>query len=155
MQRPTFSFGHFAATLAVGLTAGLIALTTYAGDSASPVGLWKAFDEQGKPTGFILITEQDGVLGGIVERGLPTDIGDKYCTACRDYRKDQRLLGMEILSGLHRDGEGYEGDEILEPFSGNVYRAKLTLLENGAKLKVRGYVGFSLFGTTQIWQREE
>ena len=151
MQRRTFGLGHFWAMLA----AVLVALTTYAGDAASPVGLWKAFNEQGKPTGSIRITEQDGVLRGIVERGLPTDSEDKRCTACRDQRKDQRLLGMEIISGLHRNGEDYEGGQILEPFSGNIYRAKLTLLENGTKLKVRGYVGFSLFGTTQIWQREE
>lgn len=141
--------------LSLGLTAFLVALPGHAGNIISPVGLWKAFNEQGRPTGYIRITEQDGVLRGVVERGLPTDNEDKRCTACRDQRKDQRLLGMEIISGVRRNGENYEGGEILEPFSGNVYRAKLTPLENGEKLKVRGYAGFSLFGRTQIWTREE
>jgi uncharacterized protein (DUF2147 family) len=61
---------------------------------------------------------------------------------------------MEVLWGLRKDGEGYVGGEILEPFSGNIYRAKLSLLENGTKMKVRGYVGLSLFGRTQIWLRK-
>jgi len=137
------------------LLALLLALSAQAGTSDSPVGLWQAFNDQGKATGYIRITEQDSVLKGTVERGLPTDAADKYCTACKDQRKNQRLIGMDILWGLHKDGDDYTGGEILEPFSGNIYSAKLTLLNNGAKLKVRGYAGISLFGRTQIWLREE
>ena len=116
------------------IAAILLSFPAIAGDIASPVGLWKSFNDQGKPTGYIRITEQDGTLRGVVERGLPTDTAEKYCTACKDHRKNQRLIGMEILSGLHRNGEDYAGGEILEPFSGKTYRAKLTLLENGSKL---------------------
>lgn len=126
-----------------------------ANSADSPVGLWQAFNDQGKPTGYIRVTEQDGVLRGVVERGLPTDTEEKFCTACKGERKNQRLIGMEVLWGLRKDGEGYVGGEILEPFSGNIYRAKLSLLENGTKMKVRGYLGISLFGRTQIWLREE
>ncbi|TAN51482.1 MAG: DUF2147 domain-containing protein [Methylococcaceae bacterium] len=126
-----------------------------AGTADSPVGLWLAVNDQGKPTGYIRITEQDGVLRGVVERGLPTDTRHRFCTACKDQRKNQRLLGMEIISGLQRNGDDYDGGEILEPFSGKVYNAKLTLLDGGAKLQVRGYLGVSLFGRTQVWLREE
>lgn len=126
-----------------------------AGSTDTPVGLWLAFNDQGKPTGYIRITEQDGVLRGVVERGLPTDTQEKFCTACKDHRKNQRMLGMEVLWNMHRDGNDYVGGEIIEPFSGNIYRAKLTLLEKGATLKVRGYMGVSMFGRNQIWIREE
>ena len=121
----------------------------------SPVGLWQSFDDQGKPTGYIRITEQAGVIRGVVERGVPTDTEDKRCTECKGERKNQRLIGMEILSNLHKDGDEYTGGEILDPFTGNSYSAKLSLLDNGGKLKVRGYMGLSLFGRTQIWKREE
>lgn len=121
----------------------------------APVGLWQSFDDQGKPTGYIRITEQAGVIRGVVERGLPTDPEDKRCTACKGERNNQRLIGMEILSNLHQDGDEYTGGEILDPFSGNSYSAKLRLLDGGTKLKVRGFVGVSLFGRTQIWKREE
>jgi uncharacterized protein (DUF2147 family) len=49
----------------------------------------------------------------------------------------------------------YQGTEILDPFSGNTYRVKLKLKDLGETLEVRGYVGFSLFGRTQIWKRVE
>ena len=62
---------------------------------------------------------------------------------------------MDILWGLRKQGDEYTGGEILDPFSGNIYRAKLSLLENGTVLKVRGYVGVSLFGRTQIWKKAE
>lgn len=127
-------------------------LLAAAGDT--PVGLWQARDDEGKPTGYIRITEREGTLRGTVERGLPGDT-EKFCTACQDRRKNQPLLGMEILSGLRRDGGSYTGGEILDPFSGNSYRARLTLLDQGRRLEVRGYVGVSLFGRTQIWTREE
>lgn len=133
----------------------LFTFSAWASTADSPVGLWQAFNDEGKATGYIRISEKNGEFIGTVERGLPTDAADKYCTACKDHRKNQRLIGMDILWGLRNDGGGYSGGEILEPFSGNIYRAKLTLIENGSKLKVRGYAGISLFGRTQIWKREE
>jgi uncharacterized protein (DUF2147 family) len=130
-------------------------LTPAGADQNSAIGLWQSFDDQGKPTGYIRISEEAGVLKGVIERGLPTDEPDQRCTECKGERKDRRMLGMDILWGLRKQGEEYSGGEILDPFSGNIYRAKLSLLENGTRLKVRGYVGVSLFGRTQIWKRAE
>lgn len=119
------------------------------------LGLWQSFDDQGKPTGYIRITEDAGVLKGVIERGLPNEDANRRCTECKGERKNQRMLGMDILWGLRKQGDEYTGGEILDPFSGNIYRAKLSLLENGTVLKVRGYVGVSLFGRTQIWKKAE
>lgn len=133
----------------------LQAASALAADISSPVGLWKAFNDAGQPTGYIRISEKDGTYTGIAERGLPTDPEDKRCTECKGQRKNQRLQGMEILWNIHKDGDAYSGGEILDPFSGNIYRAKLELIEGGTQLKVRGYLGVSLFGRTQLWTREE
>ena len=65
------------------------------------------------------------------------------------------MLGMEIFAGVRRNGEVFDGGEILEPFSGNVYRVKIEMQESGNIMKVRGYQGVSLFGRTQYWRREE
>ena len=121
----------------------------------SPAGLWKSFNDEGTPTGYIRISEVAGNFKGVVERGLPSDPEDKRCTECKDQRKNQRLLGMEILWNIHKEGDEYSGGEILDPFSGNIYRAKLHVIDGGTKLEVRGYLGISLFGRTQIWVREE
>jgi uncharacterized protein (DUF2147 family) len=57
--------------------------------------------------------------------------------------------------GLTRQGDEYQGGEILDPKTGNAYRAKLKLEDGGKKLNVRGFIGFSLFGRSQIWHREQ
>ncbi|MGZ9257835.1 MAG: DUF2147 domain-containing protein, partial [Candidatus Binatia bacterium] len=44
---------------------------------------------------------------------------------------------------------------ILDPENGKVYRAKMKLIDGGKKLEVRGFIGVSLFGRSQIWLREE
>jgi uncharacterized protein (DUF2147 family) len=145
-KKPIVYFGYFLV---------LVSFQVAAADPMTPVGLWKSFDDQGKHTGYIRITEQQGRLSGVIERGTPEDKPDRRCTLCKDARKDQLMLGMEIIWNLRHEGDEYSGGEILDPLSGNIYQAKLTMLHGGSRLKVRGYFGISLFGRTQIWTREE
>ena len=63
-------------------------------------------------------------------------------------------MGMTILWGLTKQGEEYRGGEILDPENGEIYRARIKLIDNGQKLDVRGFIGVSLFGRSQIWLRE-
>jgi len=56
---------------------------------------------------------------------------------------------------LTKQGDEYQGGEILDPENGKVYRAKMKLDSAGEKLGVRGFIGFSLFGRTQTWVREK
>ncbi len=58
------------------------------------------------------------------------------------------------MSGLKKDGDEYNGGDILDPNNGKVYRSKMTLTDGGAKLKVRGYIGMPMLGRTQVWVRE-
>lgn len=119
-------------------------------------GLWLTHDDDGNPKGYVRILEESGVYKGVIEKGLKEDSEEKYCTACKDERKDQRMRGMTIIKGVVDKGNGsYQGKEILDPFSGNTYRVKLKLKEAGQLLEVRGYVGVSLFGRTQTWKRAE
>jgi uncharacterized protein (DUF2147 family) len=128
--------------------------TGYANER-SPAGLWKAHDDAGNPTGFIRIIEESGVLLGKIEAGLSDETEEQFCTACKDERKNKKLIGMTMMKGVKPKADYFEGEEILDPFSGNTYRVKLKLIEKGKKLEVRGFVGFSLFGRTQIWERVE
>lgn len=142
--------------LTICLSALLLSCLTYdvvAGDGIT--GLWKAFDDQGKPTGYIRIKEDQAGFAGVIEKGLESDKEEKYCHACKDARKGQKLVGMTVLKGVKAKGEVFEGTEILDPFSGNTYRVKLTLKAQGQKMDVRGFVGMSLFGRTQVWERVE
>ena len=133
----------------------LISTVVLSAETSSPVGLWKAQDDEGRPTGYIRISEVRGVYTGVIEDGLETDKEDKYCTACKDEGKDQKLVGMTMMKNVKVKGDAFEGSEILDPFTGNTYRVKLTLKEAGKKMEVRGFIGISLFGRTQIWERSD
>ena len=118
-------------------------------------GLWKSFDDKGKATGYVRIHEVQGIYTGVIEKGLENEKQEEFCTACKGERKDQKLIGMTVMKNVKAKGDAFEGAEILDPFSGNTYRVKLTLKEAGKKMEVRGYVGVSLFGRTQVWTRAE
>lgn len=136
----------------------MLAAASVMAQQASPVGLWKNIDdESGKPKALIRITENNGELKGKIEKLFREQSEDQYpkCDKCDGALKDQPVLGMTILSGMKRDGDEYNGGNILDPNNGKVYRSKLTLTDGGKKLKVRGYIGMPLLGRTQTWVREE
>jgi len=51
-----------------------------------------------------------------------------------------------------KDGDEYNSGTILDPENGETYKCYVELVSE-SKLKVRGYIGFSLFGRTQYWIR--
>lgn len=62
------------------------------------------------------------------------------------------ILGLEILKDFTFDGNNtYEGGTIYDPKSGKTYSCKMTL--NGNKLKIRGFIGISLLGRSETWER--
>jgi uncharacterized protein (DUF2147 family) len=136
-------------------TAGLVCLTALAhADAGSPVGTWKTIsDETGKPGAIVEISEKDGVYSGRIVKLLEKS-PDTVCDKCTDARKDQPVVGMVFLSGLKADGDQYTGGEILDPKNGKIYRARMKLIDGGARLEVRGFIGFALLGRTQTWLRE-
>jgi uncharacterized protein (DUF2147 family) len=146
--------------LAVLLGLGLLAVGPLRADEAvalpTPAGLWQTIsDVDGKPKAYIRIREQAGVYTGTIEEIIDPAKRDKRCEKCSGARHDQPVLGMTILTGIRREGERYGGGEILDPDNGKVYSCRLTLTDGGRHLDVRGYIGFSLLGRTQTWNRKE
>lgn len=123
----------------------------------SPAGLWRTIDDKtDKPRSLVRIKEANGVVTATVEKGLlKTDKGDRVCTKCQDDRKDQPIIGMEIVRDMKRNGGRYDGGTILDPDNGKTYKCIMKLNEAGDALEVRGYIGISLIGRSQIWQRVE
>jgi uncharacterized protein (DUF2147 family) len=64
------------------------------------------------------------------------------------------MLGLIIIRNMKRTDDGYGGGDILDPDTGTVYRCKLHVDATGTKLVVRGYIGISLLGRTQTWERQ-
>jgi uncharacterized protein (DUF2147 family) len=127
----------------------------YALESTSPVGIWKTFDDKtGKPRAIVRIYEQDGRLFGRIEQSFTPGGEHRVCVPCTDERKNQPIVGLLIIRNIKRDGNEYSGGDILDPESGSVYRCKMHLEQDGARLILRGYIGFSLLGRSQTWQRQ-
>ena len=65
--------------------------------------------------------------------------------------KSREVLGIELLTNFSYNDGVYNSGRIYDPESGKTYDCKMTLI--GDDLKVRGYIGISLFGRTEIFQR--
>lgn len=132
-----------------------VAMMTWAEES--PLGRWRTIDDKtGKERSIISVREVNGEFIGVVEQifPFPDDDPQHRCTECAGERKNQSVVGMTIMWGLKPKGGEWSGGEILDPKNGKIYRCKMALAENGAKLNVRGYIGVALIGRTQTWLRE-
>jgi len=130
-------------------------VSTPAFAQVSPVGLWRNIDDKtGEVKAEIRITDSGGALSGRIEKVLKKDAKPgETCVECSDDRKNQPMVGLEIIRGgkPSADGEAWEGGRILDPENGREYRLRLTPRGNGQKLEVRG--SFGPFWRTQTWVR--
>jgi len=121
----------------------------------TPVGLWRNVDDKtGEAKAEIRIVETGGVLNGKLEKRLGKDVkADAVCEECSDERKGKLLTGLELIRGAKKaEGkEVWEGGKILDPENGRDYTLRMTPVEGGKKLEVRGSIG--PFGRTQTWVR--
>lgn len=49
---------------------------------------------------------------------------------------------------------GCSGGTIRDPENGKTYKCYIAVVDGGKRLKVRGYLGISIFGRTQYWIKE-
>lgn len=148
---------HLPLTLA--LLASSLAVPAWAdSNTESPVGTWKTIDDKtGKQNSVVQIYEENGELKGKVLKIIPVKPGDDpngKCDKCPGDKKGKPIVGLTFLWGLKKDGEQFNGGQILDPEEGNVYSAKMKLTDGGKKLEVRGYLGIALLGRTQTWLRD-
>ena len=124
---------------------------------STPLGLWRNVDDKtGEAKAEIRITETPAGLSGRIEKRIFRAPGaPDVCVPCTDDRKDQPILGLEIIRGAKKaEGQNvWEGGKILDPENGRNYTLKLTPIDEGRKLEVRGSIG--PFGRTQTWVRVE
>ena len=125
----------------------------------TPVGTWRSIDDETKaPKAQVTISEHGGVLTGRIDKVLKPDAKPgAVCEKCEGDRKGKPIAGLEIIRGA-RKAEGksaehpvWEGGRILDPEKGKEYALRLTPIDGGQRLEVRGSIG--PFGRTQTWQR--
>lgn len=132
----------------------LISLTfiSFSISAQTIVGQWEPYDERtNEKKGIVEIFEDNGkYFASIVAAYIAPS--DTICKNCPGDRKNKPFIGMKIIEGLEKNGNTYEGGTILDPESGRIYRCYIAL--EGERLKVRGYIGFSIIGRTQYWRRK-
>ena len=120
------------------------------------LGKWKTIDDEtGDPKSIVEIyRKNDKVYGKIVKlfRNNNED-PDPICDLCPkdDPRYGQKIIGMEIIKNLEKEGEEYANGTVLKPDEGKVFKCKIWLEKD--KLKIRGYWG--IFYRTQTWLRAD
>ena len=121
-----------------------LALFSLAGYSQTILGKWLTEAGDAK----VEIYEADGKVNGKIvwlEKG--PDTKDTHNTD--EKMRSRKLMGVNILSGLTKKSEKWEGGRIYNPKNGKTYKCSIWL--DGDKLKVRGYLG--VFYETQTWKK--
>lgn len=121
--------------------------------SQSVIGKWKTIDDEtGDAKSIVEVYSKSGKIYAKVIEILDLEHKNSACKKCSGEDKNKSILGLTIIKGLSKDGSEYNSGEILDPKNGKLYKCALSL-ESKDKLKIRGYIGFSLLGRTQYWYR--
>ena len=118
------------------------------------VGQWETYDDKtNEKKALIEISKTNDVYSAKI---IDKFVGDKdsVCEKCEGEKKNHPMIGLVIIEDIKKDGDEYSDGTILDPESGDVYSCYLKLV-NANKLKVRGFLGVSLFGRTQYWIRKQ
>lgn len=132
----------------------LIALIiTYSGYSQSIFGKWNSFNEDTNEIESVIeVYQKDNKAYAKIIEITDPERKDATCIKCKGKRKNQKILGMDILTGLKKDDDEWSGGKILDPKNGKEYKCYIKLNDPNT-LKLRGYIGISLIGRTAIWKR--
>ncbi len=145
-----------AAVLAVGLAG--VSLAGIAGAQApagpSPVGTWLTEGGKSRVSIFPCAEKLCGRIVWLREPNFPDGSPKMDLRNPEPGKRNQRIVGLNMLWNFvpTREPGVWEEGRIYNPEDGETYKATLTLRPDG-KLQVRGYVGISLLGKSQYWER--
>lgn len=106
------------------------------------VGFWTTIDDETKEAKSVVrIYEYKGKIYGRVVDVL------KNKNATAKLPGSPKVIGLDIIWDLEKDGDEYNDGEILDPQKGKVYGC--AIWREGENLVVRGKIAF--FGRNQTW----
>ena len=133
-----------------------IAFSSFAQVKADDVvGVWLTSGKE--PAKIQVYKSEDKYTGKIVWLKNPLENGKPKVDANNPDKgkRNQPILGLVILKGFKFDGDNeWVGGDIYDPQGGKTYSCYLTLKDKNS-LKVRGYIGISLFGRTEVWTKAD
>ena len=134
------------------LVVALFLTTTALGQTIT--GEWETYDDETNENKALIEIYQTGdrYFAKIVKSYISDNTA--ICVNCPGAKKDTPIAGLVIIEDLKKDGDEYNDGEILDPENGKTYSCYVELVDDN-KLKVRGFLGVSLFGRTQYWRRKQ
>ncbi len=144
MKKITFLFSLFLS----------LSFTTFAQKKEAIVGIWLSEKKDGKievyKTGDKYFGKLVWIKDPLNKEGKPKlDVNNPEIT-----NKTKTILGSTILKNLSfTEDNTWEDGTIYDPNNGKTYSCKVTLVDNGQKLNLRGFIGFSLIGRTSSWTK--
>ena len=140
---------HFQLTMLISIL--LPVLLAVGSDTVSPVGIWKnddatfeIFEDQGKLSGKIVALREPRTPEGKDK----TDIHNPDAA-----KRERPIIGLVFLSGFTQKSQTrWENGTIYDPKSGNTYSCYMEL-DGPEKINMRGFIGISLIGRTDVWTR--
>lgn len=120
----------------------------------SVIGKWKTYDifDRNQAESVVSISVVNNSLYVIIEEIIPEDHRNDLCTKCTDNRKNQPIKGMVIMQGAKLENGVWQGAKILNAKNGKEYGCEISLASPDL-LKVRGFIGYRIFGKNLYWTR--
>ena len=129
-------------------------LTFYKVEAQVVVGKWKTYDvfDKTKEESIVDIYIDNNQLFVRIYKIIPAEHINDICDNCTGKQKNQPILGMVILEGASYEDGLWKGAKILNAKNGKRYGCHISL-EGNDLLKVRGFIGYPIFGKTLYWTR--
>ena len=130
-----------------------LSMTVKGQDGNQILGIWVSGTEKAH---IEIYNQKDRFMGKIIWLKTPLNELGKPKTDRKNPEaalRDRPMIGMTLLNNFEYEGEKeYGGGTIYDPESGKTYRCEMKLKSNDI-LNVRGYIGISLIGRTEVWKR--
>ena len=116
------------------------------------IGRWQVIGSDGKPGGQVETYLEGGKLFGRVTEVRPGRMPTDVCDKCSGEYKNKPILGMVILRNFRAEGDDWVDGTAVDPENGKEYKGKIWS-EGEDGLHLRGFIGITLFGRTEMWKR--
>lgn len=122
----------------------------------SILGKWLTIDDATKkPKSIVEIYRSGDEFRGKIVTLIDPPAPNPLCKKCSGDKKNKPIQGMDILWHMKesKPGRKWEDGTILDPQNGKTYDCMLIIKDDPKLLEIRGFIGISLVGRSQTWQR--
>jgi len=136
--------------------------TVFADGPDSIIGVWNTEEGDGKIEIYVCGNSYCGRIIWLKESTYPADSKEGIPgTPVLDTNnpdpslRKRPILGQQLLYGFKYVGnDRWDGGKIYDSDNGKTYNGKMELLSQN-QLKIRGFIGISLFGGSTVWTKDQ